>query len=177
MGNVDYAGNLDLSDLKYVDLSAAEIARFRLEKGDLLFNRTNSKDLVGKTGLWDIDLDAIAASYFIRLRVNKQRVRPHYVWAFMNTTYMKRVLFETARGAIGQANINTRELRAFPVPVPDLYLQKRFESRCRESESIRVLQATATASSETAFDALLSGAFSEHRRKSASLFEVKAAVA
>lgn len=90
MGNVTTAGDLDLDELKYVELSDADIERFRLRKGDLLFNRTNSKELVGKTGLWDGSLDAVAASYFIRLRARLDTAHPTYLWAWMNSRHMKR---------------------------------------------------------------------------------------
>lgn len=155
MGNVTFAGDLDLSNLKHVDLEPVEIARYGIERGDILFNRTNSKELVGKTGLWDGELDAVAASYFIRLRVDETRVRPHYVWAFMNTRYMKQVLFDTARGAIGQANINSKELRAFTLPRPPLEIQVRFEERCRSIRSAVVMQTEALKKAEALFHALL----------------------
>lgn len=160
MGNVDYSGNVDLAALKYVDLPPDDVARFGLKDGDLLFNRTNSKELVGKTGLWIGDREAILASYFIRLRVDERLARPFFVWAFMNTPHMKRVLFETARGAIGQANINSRELRAFRVPLPALDVQVRFEARCRDVLALRAQQDQATARAEAAFQALLARAFS-----------------
>ncbi|MFN7318497.1 MAG: restriction endonuclease subunit S, partial [bacterium] len=156
----DYSGNVDLSDLKYVDLAPDDVVRFGLKDGDILFNRTNSKELVGKTGLWIGDREAILASYFIRLRVSEQRVRPFFVWAFMNSPYMKRVLFETARGAIGQANINSRELRAFRIPLPALDEQARFESRCRNVLALQAQQRHALAKAEAAFQALLARAFS-----------------
>lgn len=160
MGNVDYSGNVDLAALKYVDLPPDEVARFGLKDGDILFNRTNSKELVGKTGLWIGDREAILASYFIRLRVDERLARPFFVWAFMNTPHMKRVLFETARGAIGQANINSRELRAFRIPLPALDAQVRFEARCRDVLALRVKQDQASTKAEAAFQALLARAFS-----------------
>lgn len=160
MGNVDYSGNVDLAALKYVDLPPDDVARFGLKDGDILFNRTNSKELVGKTGLWIGDREAILASYFIRLRVDERLARPFFVWAFMNTPHMKRVLFETARGAIGQANINSRELRAFRIPLPALDDQARFEARCRDVLALRAQQDQAKARAEAAFQALLARAFS-----------------
>ncbi|MCU4652253.1 restriction endonuclease subunit S [Roseibacterium sp. SDUM158016] len=126
MGNVSYDGYLDCSDLKYVELPDAELDKYLLAKGDLLFNRTNSKELVGKTGMWDGRFTAIAASYFIRLRVDAALADPTYIWAFMNTASMKGQLFDMARGAIGQANINAKELQAIIVPVPPLETQRAF---------------------------------------------------
>lgn len=159
MGNVDYAGTLNLSNLKYVNLPAKEIEKYRLHEGDILFNRTNSKELVGKTGLWDDIRDAIAASYFIRVRVKRDKLNPRYFWAFMNSRHMKRVLFETARGAIGQANINSKELKAFKVALPPLALQQDFAGKVEQVRSIQSQQTTANAKVQTTFDTLLSQTF------------------
>jgi type I restriction enzyme S subunit len=126
MGNVTYGGALDHTDLKHVALSDGEIAKYGLRAGDILFNRTNSRELVGKTGLWDGRFPAVAASYFVRLRLHESCVCPAYVWAAMNSATMKRRLFAMARGAIGQANINARELKSIPLPVPPVELQRRY---------------------------------------------------
>ncbi len=135
MSNVTYDGDLDCSDLKHVTLSEADIAKYLLRAGDILFNRTNSKELVGKTGTWDDRFSAVAASYFIRLCLDETRACPAYVWAFMNSGSMKRRLFDTARGAIGQANINAKELKSLPVPVPPLALQRLYAETVETTRS------------------------------------------
>ena len=159
MGNVTYEGNLDLTDLKYVDLPAQDVERYSLREGDILFNRTNSKELVGKTGLWDASCAAIVASYFIRLRVKRDVVSPCYLWVFMNTAHMKRVIFDTARGAIGQSNINSKELKAFPLPVAPIQLQEQFAVRCADVSGMVAQQSIATAKAQATFDALLARCF------------------
>jgi type I restriction enzyme S subunit len=131
MGNVEFDGSLSTADLKYIELEGLELTNAELRSGDLLFNRTNSKELVGKSGLWDGRFDAVAASYFIRLRVSSNTCDPVYLWAFMNTSFMKARLFATARGAIGQSNINSKELRAFRVAKPPLEVQHTFAERVR----------------------------------------------
>jgi type I restriction enzyme, S subunit len=161
MGNVDFGGYLNLENLKYVELPSEDIERFGLLEGDILFNRTNSKDLVGKTGMWDGSRAAVAASYFIRVRVASDRINPFFFWAFMNSAHMKRVLFDTARGAIGQSNINARELRAFQIMVPSLNLQNDYEQRCRDVFSIQSQQALAIEKAQATFDALLAKTFNE----------------
>ena len=124
MGNVTYRGDLDCTDLKWVTLSESDVEKHLLRTGDILFNRTNSKELVGKTGIWDGRFEAVAASYFIRLRVDETCVCPTYVWAFMNSPATKQRLFEAARGAIGQANINAKELKSLLLPIPPIDLQR-----------------------------------------------------
>ena len=126
MGNVTYDGALDDANLKHVALSDGEIAKYGLRVGDILFNRTNSQDLVGKTGMWDGRFPAVAASYFVRVRLDESRVCPAYVWAMLNSAAMKRRFFAMARGAIGQANINARELKSIPLSVPPVELQRRY---------------------------------------------------
>jgi type I restriction enzyme S subunit len=69
MNNIQ-EGRLIASPLVYVDLPDCEFARYRLKKGDVLLNRTNSLDLVGKVGLFDLEGDFVFASYLIRLVVN-----------------------------------------------------------------------------------------------------------
>lgn len=164
MGNVTAAGDLDLDDLKFVELSEEDAERFRLREGDLLFNRTNSKELVGKTGLWDGSLDAVVASYFIRLRTRPDVAVPSYLWTWMNSLHMKRVLFDTARGAIGQANINSKELRAFRVAVPPLDMQQTFESRVESVRGLCRQQRSASVTAQSGLNALLARTFSGNPR-------------
>ena len=126
MGNVTYHGYLDCADLKWVSHKESDVEKYALRKGDILFNRTNSKELVGKTGIWDGRFKAVAASYFIRLRVDESCVCPAYVWAFMNSSSTKKRLFDVARGAIGQANINAKEVKSLLLPTPPIEVQRRY---------------------------------------------------
>src|SRR5436190_20161176 len=84
MNNLQADGWL-LEDLKYVELTPTEFAAWRLERGDIVFNRTNSKELVGKCEVFDEDGDWVFASYLMRLRVDSKRAVPEFVTAFLNT--------------------------------------------------------------------------------------------
>ena len=77
----------------------------------------------------------------------------------MNSKHMKRILFDTARGAIGQANINSKELKAFKIALPPLDLQVSFAAKMDQVMSIQSQQSTATAKAQATFDALLADAF------------------
>ena len=140
MNNISSSGEIDLTDIKFVDLEPAECERQLLREGDIIFNRTNSADLVGKTGLWkESELSAVAASYLIRIRVDPDQLTPSYAWALMNTTHIKNVLAITARRAVGMANINATELRRLPWMFPPLQLQEDFAA---VSDSIGQLNET-----------------------------------
>ncbi|WP_439372889.1 restriction endonuclease subunit S [Bradyrhizobium sp. DASA03120] len=161
MGNVRYDGTLDLSDLKYASLTDAELAKFGIEEGDILFNRTNSKELVGKTGLWDGRFPAAAASYFIRVRVARDVVFPRWVWRFMNSAAMKHRLFATARGAIGQANINSEELKSFLLPLPPLEEQRRTLALLDQAAEIKRRAEAARAKARSIIPALFLDTFGD----------------
>ena len=137
MNNISSTGEIDLADLKFVDLDTTELRRHLVQSGDILFNRTNSIDLVGKTGLWEESgLQAVAASYLIRVRIDRSKLVPQYVWAMMQTAFMKSVLALRARRAVGMANINATELRRLPAVFPPLEFQENFATL---SASIRRL--------------------------------------
>ena len=154
MGNITYDGYLDCGEnkLKYVELEDGELKKYELRAGDILFNRTNSKELVGKTGIWDGRFEAAPASYFIRLRVDEAVLHSTFVWALMNSSSMKRRLFDMARGAIGQANINAKEVKSILLPVPPLALQKKFANSLKAMRSVTgaVESGSRTASALTA---------------------------
>jgi superfamily II DNA or RNA helicase len=159
MNNVTSDGQLDLEEMKTVELGANELSKQRLQCGDILFNRTNSRELVGKTGMWDGRFEAVAASYFIRIRVCDDIEDPLHFTTFMNMPLMKRRLAEMARGAVGQANINAKELRSIRVPVPPLPLQKEFARLVTEIRGMESEQLSTSRRLEDLFQSLLQRAF------------------
>ena len=125
MNNITTTGYLDLNDLKYINISDEEYEKCVVRKGDIVFNRTNSREHVGKTCLYDLDEEMIIAGYLIRVRLNNS-VNPRFFSEFMNIPYMKLVLRKTARGAVNQSNINSQELKRLKIPIPPLDLQNQF---------------------------------------------------
>ena len=125
MNNLTNDGRIDLSDLKYIDISDSELPNYLVKKGDVLFNRTNSIDLVGKTSLFNYDENMVIAGYIIRVRL-KRNILPEFFTAFMNQPYMKQKLKHIAKGAVNQANINAQELQAILIYEPPLLLQNQF---------------------------------------------------
>ncbi|MBN2491312.1 MAG: restriction endonuclease subunit S [Planctomycetes bacterium] len=161
MNNISRSGDVDLTDVKYVELDDSELERQRLEPGDLLFNRTNSADLVGKTGRWtESSVPAVAASYLIRVRVDPAKALPEYVWALMNSSFIKMLLANKARRAVGMANINATELRGLPALFPPLPLQQGFAERLRELEPCVERRRRAAAALDRLLANLMSWAFS-----------------
>lgn len=125
MNNITYSGELDLTDIKYIDIPDNELVRCAVSRGDVLFNRTNSKELVGKTCVYDRDEMMILAGFVIRVRVN-ELVLPDFLSAFLNTDFSKQMLQKMCKVAIGQANINAKELQDIALYIPPVETQKDF---------------------------------------------------
>ena len=125
MNNLTADGHLDLNDLKYIDISDDEVEKCVVRKGDVLFNRTNSIDLVGKTAVFDLPDDMVIAGYIIRIRLN-EKILPEVLSQYMNLEALKDILRSMAKGAVNQANINAQELQSIRIYVPDIELQKQF---------------------------------------------------
>lgn len=133
MNNITYEGELDLSDIKRIDVPDKELAGCIVQQGDVLFNRTNSKDLVGKTCYFSGDEPMIIAGYIIRLRMNG-KVIPEYLSIFMNLDRSKKLLYSMAKGAVGQANINAQEVQSIEIVIPPYEMQKEFLQLLKQSD-------------------------------------------
>ncbi|MGA2675161.1 MAG: restriction endonuclease subunit S [Terracidiphilus sp.] len=118
-------GKLDTTALQYVDLPKAVYEKFSLKKGDLLFNRTNSHELVGKTSLFDLDGQFVFASYLIRVSTDRAVLDPEFVNYFLNLDRTQSGLRQMAMRAVSQSNINANKLRSVRVPVPPIQEQQR----------------------------------------------------
>ncbi len=82
-------GRIIANDLKYVDLDDSDFNSFKVHKGDILFNRTNSADLVGKVGIFDLEGDYVFASYLVRLRADEDQILPDFLNYYLNSVSAK----------------------------------------------------------------------------------------
>lgn len=126
MGNIQ-DGQILLTNLKYFEDSAGELPNLYLRSGDLLFNRTNSYELVGKTGLFHGPDESFSyASYIIRIRVVRHLFSPPFLNAYMNCATCRTTQIEPEIvQQNGQANFNGTKLQSILVPVPPLPEQSR----------------------------------------------------
>ncbi len=125
MGNITYSGTIDMTDLKYIDLSEKDKPKYLVTKGDLLFNRTNSKELVGKTAVYDGDNPVAIAGYLIRVRTNGTG-NTHYISGYLNSTHGKVTLQNICKSIVGMANINAQEMQDIPILIPPVELQNKY---------------------------------------------------
>ena len=147
------ADGWDFSDLKYVEITDDELTRWRLERGDIVFNRTNSKDLVGKCEVFDREGTWVFASYLMRLRVDREQAEPEFVAAFLNTRAGRLQIDRESRQIIGMSNINAEEIRTLRVPLPKPPKQRELLAAlvARAARRERLAQADALLSGLDAF--------------------------
>lgn len=158
MGNITYEGALDMTNLKYISLSESDKPKYLASKGDLLFNRTNSKELVGKTAVYDRDEPAAIAGYLIRVRTNAVG-NSYYLSAYLNSTHGKKTLQNMCKSIVGMANINAQEMQNIPIMLPPVELQNKFsELVIATKEKVKVLE-IAFKEQAGLFDALSQKAF------------------
>jgi type I restriction enzyme, S subunit len=125
MNNITYSGEWNFTDLKYIDLEEKDLPKHLVHKGQILFNRTNSKELVGKTAVFRENEPMAFAGYLVRAIMN-DRNDPEYLGAFMNTPQIKKYLQNKCNNIVGMANINAKKFQKIPIPLPPLDLQQRF---------------------------------------------------
>lgn len=154
MNNITYGGELDLSDIKHIDVPDNELEKCTVRRGDVLFNRTNSKELVGKTCVYDRDEMMVLAGFVIRVRVT-DRILPEFLSAFLNTEFSKQMLFSMCKTAIGQANINAQELQNIRIYIPPIDLQQQFTQFKKQTAKSKAAVQKALDQAQLLFDSLM----------------------
>ena len=154
MNNLTVDGQIDLNDLKYIDIPESEIEKCIVRKGDVLFNRTNSIELVGKTALFNLPDEMVIAGYIIRLRLNKDLL-PEILTQYMNLKPLKDILRSMAKGAVNQANINAQELQSINVYLPEMELQNSFVEFAHQIDKSKVEVQRSLEKTQMLFDSLM----------------------
>ena len=123
-------------EVKYIEISEPIFEQFKLEVNDILFNRVNAEEFVGRTGIFKLKGDYVFASYLIRLRVKPNcEILPDYLNIFLNTKYGKKQIRRYSRRAVNQANVNAEELKNFKIYVLPLNIQKEISQISDEAWS------------------------------------------
>jgi restriction endonuclease S subunit len=124
-------------DLKYCDLSEGDFRSYQLRDGDILFNRTNSVELVGRSGIFNLPGNFVFASYLIRLRTRSADLLPEYLNEFINSPLgQKRIRVHISKG-VSQANISASKLRTVNIPVPSVGEQREVVERLNNIQHSR----------------------------------------
>ena len=129
MGNISRIGTIDFTDLVYSS-NKDDISKYALLKNDLLFNRTNSSEWVGKTAIFKSDSPAIYAGYLIRVRCIL--VCPDYINFALNSSYHRDWCNIVKTDAVNQSNINAQKLSQHLIPIPPYEEQLRIVTETKK---------------------------------------------
>ena len=161
MGNIQN-GRFDWEDLKFTD-DTDEIKRYLLKKNDVLFNRTNSAEWVGKTAIYKGERPAIFAGYLIRINRIEMLIDADYLTYYLNTHSAKQYGNTVRSFGVNQSNINGTKLKTYPVPLPSLKEQQlivqELESKLTICDKIEETITQSLQQAETLRQSILKKAF------------------
>ncbi|OCH56318.1 restriction endonuclease subunit S [Vibrio sp. ZF57] len=128
-------GKVTDTDLKYSKLSSSGLKDIILKKGDILFNRTNSMEWVGRTALFNLDGDFAFASYLLRLNFDSNVTTPEFINRVLNHPLVQYRLKAYATPGVSQANINPNSLKQLPVVLPPLCDMEKTEKQLKDYDA------------------------------------------
>lgn len=141
----------DLDVNKFADISLSELSTFVLRDRDVLFNRTNSFEWVGRTGIYykNDDVNRVFASYLVRLIPDTSIILPEYLTTFLNTKFGMADIKRRARQSINQTNVNPEEVKEIRIPILDMELQQEVAIRLQNANQKRIVAQSLYSSAES----------------------------
>lgn len=124
---------------KYANINQKEFQQFKINKNDILFNRTNSIDFVGRTGIVKEDTNSVFASYLVRLVPDNSILLPEFLAIYLNTKFGIGQIKRRAMPSINQANVSAAELKQILIPVIPLPIQKEISKIVNKSFDLKQL--------------------------------------
>jgi restriction endonuclease S subunit len=116
-------GRMTDADANFITLEAGELSKYRLEPEDILFNRTNSIEHVGRVARYTLQGPHVFASYLVRLTADMAQVRPRFLAEYLMSTEGQRRIRRYITRGVSQANINATNLKQVETPVVPLDAQ------------------------------------------------------
>jgi len=130
-------GTISLTDAPRIPHNAVPFGRLGFRPGDILFNNTNSVELVGKSAVFPTAVEASFSNHMTRVRIDPTTANPRYVHAFLRHLYRNRFFEQRATRWIGQAAFGSAQLKAVGVPLPPLEEQQRIVTLLDRAAEIR----------------------------------------
>ncbi|MGB8298280.1 MAG: restriction endonuclease subunit S [Polyangia bacterium] len=150
----------DLATLKRVRISESERQLYGLCSGDVVVNRVNSMEYLGKSALIpDLDEPTIFESNMMRFSVDRDQVDPKYVVEFLQTQFVKRQILTSAKNAVNQSSINQQDVTGFLINVPPVSLQRTFVGQVAAVDKLKSAHRASLAKLDALFASLQHRAF------------------
>ena len=143
--NINTEGNLNFDKITQIPKKLVVQNAFGLERGDILFNNTNSTELVGKTALVTEELPYAFSNHLTHIKVNKNKVFPEWIVYIFNTFWKDKYFESICTRWVGQSGVNQTALKKIKILLPSLAEQKKIVARLdklsQKIEKIKKLQA------------------------------------
>lgn len=131
----------DLDVSKCAEITLEELDTFKLHNKDVLFNRTNSFEWVGRTGVYyqNDNISRVFASYLVRFIPNLKYLLPEYLATYLNTKYGVWDIKRRARQSINQTNVNPEEVKEIEIPILPMDFQKQIANNLQLANEKRIV--------------------------------------
>ncbi len=150
-------GVIDFERVKYAQITKAEIDKYALQSGDILFSHINSPTHIGKTAIYRSDQPLIHGINLLLIRVDQKKCYPEYLNYYFKSKNVRALFRARCKKAVNQASLNQPDILELEVPLPPLTEQKRIASLLARADRLRQLRRTA----HDLGDALLQSVFLE----------------
>lgn len=131
--NINSDGNIDFTLGKFVD---SAFSPKRLSKGDVIFNNTNSSELVGKTCYYDENREAGFSNHMTQIKVNKSKANAKFIAKYLHFLFLTGYYKKIMKSHVNQSSVNIDQLQKIKVPLPDLNIQKKVLENLEKSASL-----------------------------------------
>jgi type I restriction enzyme S subunit len=149
-----------LNSLKRVRLSASEVKLYGLYADDIVINRVNSMEYLGKSALIPkLPEPTVFESNMMRFSVNRDIAEPGYIVQFLQTKFIKSQILACSKNAVNQSSINQQDVKGFQINVPPVKLQEAFSARCTTVEAVKTTHYAALTQLDVLFASLQHRAF------------------
>jgi type I restriction enzyme S subunit len=162
MNNVTTEGQLDFSKKRRVPRDTRNIDAYLVEPGDVLFNATNSPELVGKSAFYAGHVEpSVFSNHFLRLRPNVEKLDGRFLARWLTLQFQRRVFQSMCRQWVNQATVGRESLLALRIPLPPLAEQRRIAEILDQAEALRAKRRTALARLDTLNQAMFLDLFGD----------------
>jgi len=162
MNNVTTEGQLDLSKKRRVPRDTRNIDAYLVEPGDVLFNATNSPELVGKSAFFAGNQEpSVFSNHFLRLRPNGEKLDGRFLARWLTLQFQRKVFQSMCRQWVNQATVGRESLLALRIPLPPLMEQRRIAALLDQAEGLRIKRRVALAQLKTLSQAIFLDLFGD----------------
>lgn len=155
--------NIDLREVKEIDVLPSDIEKYKLVSGDLLLTEGGDPDKLGRGGIWKGQIkNCIHQNHIFRVRLNRVGAIPEFISAQIGSSYGKRYFLKSAKQTTGIATINITQLKCFPVLLPPVELQLKYSKVVGGTGLLKQIMLNQSQELDTQFQALMQSVFMDN---------------